>query len=212
VNSAFPTAKSLEIWPRNSSQGLGKKHARQGRGLPVLAAVASLLLACASAAQAPPTSEHAVKAAFLYHFAQFIEWPAKALKDSNSPLTYCTIGDDPFHGALDAALLGKTIGARSIRVLHLKQPHEIPGCQVLFVGTVEKKTLPGIFSVAKTDSILTVGESEHFVQEGGMIGFLLEENKIRFEVNLNAAQSAQLKISSRLLTLAKNVISGQRGT
>jgi hypothetical protein len=179
---------------------------------PFLPIMSSLILACASVAQAPAISEHAVKAAFLYHFAQFVEWPQEAFKDAYSPLTYCTMGEDPFHGSLDASLQGKTIGARSVRVLHLKQAREIPGCHILFVGATEKRFLPGIFSIAKMNSILTVGESEHFVQEGGMIGFLLEENKIRFEVNLEAAQNAQLKISSKLLALAKSVISGQRGT
>ena len=172
----------------------------------------SLFLVCASVAQAPATGEYAVKAAFLYHFAQFVEWPEWAFKDAGTPLTYCTIGDDPFHGLLDAALQGKTVGARAVRVLHLKQPQEIPGCHILFLGATEKKLPPAVFSIAKINSILTVGESERFVQEGGMIGFLLEENKIRFEINLQPAQDAQLRISSRLLTLAKSVIGGERGT
>jgi hypothetical protein len=165
-----------------------------------------------ASAQTNPSSEYQVKAAFLFHFAQFVEWPEETLKDASSPLTYCTIGEDPFHGSLDAALNGKTIGARSFRVLHFKQPQEVQGCQVLFVGTAERKFLPSILASVKGNSVLTVGESEHFVQEGGMIGFCLEENKIRFEINLEAAQKANLRISSRLLALAKSVIGGQRGT
>jgi hypothetical protein len=156
--------------------------------------------------------EYAVKAAFLFHFAQFVEWPDETFKDANSPMTYCTVGNDPFQGSLDTILGGKTIGARSFRVLHFKQPHEIQGCQVLFIGAEEKKPLPEILAKAKANSVLTVGESEHFVQDGGMIGFVLEENKIRFAVNLEAAQKAKLKISSRLLALAKSVIGGERGT
>jgi hypothetical protein len=156
--------------------------------------------------------EYDVKAAFLFHFAQLVEWPEETFKDPTSPLTYCTIGDDPFHGSLDAALNGKTIGARSLRVLHLKQPQEIQGCHVLFIGAGEKKRLPAILLSAKGNAVLTVGESEHFLQEGGMIGFLLEENKIGFEINLEAAQNAKLRVSSRLLAVAKNVIGGQRGT
>jgi hypothetical protein len=109
-------------------------------------------------------------------------------------------------------LSGKAIGARSLRVLHFKQPQDIRGCQVLFIGAEEKKFLPAILAGVKGNSVLTVGESEHFVQDGGMIGFLLEENKIRFEINLEAAEHAKLKVSSRLLALAKTVIGGQRGT
>jgi hypothetical protein len=163
-------------------------------------------------AQSNPLSEYQIKAAFLFHFGQFVEWPRDALKDADSPLTYCTIGEDPFHGSLDAALSGKTIGARVLRVQHFRQPQEIQGCQVLFVGAGEKKLIPAILAGVKGDSVLTVGESEHFVQDGGMIGFFLEENKIRFEINLEAAQKAKFRISSRLLALAKSVIGGQRGT
>jgi YfiR/HmsC-like len=174
----------------------------------VLAALAGVRSA---STQTDLSSEYQAKAAFLFHFAQFVEWPEETFRDAGSPLTYCTIGNDPFHGSLDVALGGKMIGARSFRVLHFKQPQETQGCQVLFIGAGEKKILAEILAKALTNSILTVGESEHFAQEGGVIGFVLEENKIRFEINLESAQKAKLKISSRLLALAKNVIGGQRG-
>lgn len=156
--------------------------------------------------------EYSIKAAFLFHFAQFVEWPEASFKDANSPLTYCTIGDDPFHGSLDAALSGKSLETRAFRVLHFKQPQEIKGCQVLFLGTDQKKMNAAVLTSLQRSAVLTVGETEHFVQEGGMIGFVMEENKIRFEINLEAAQKANLKISSRLLALAKSVLGGQRGT
>jgi len=178
----------------------------------IFVALAALSGVTFASAQTNSSSEYQVKAAFLFHFAQFVEWPEETFASANSPLTYCTIGEDPFHGSLDAALNGKTIGARSFRVMHFKQPQEIQGCQVLFIGAKEKKLAAAILGNAKGNSVLTVGESEHFVQDGGMIGFLLEENKIRFEVNLEAAQKANLKISSRLLALAKSVLGGQRGT
>lgn len=163
-------------------------------------------------AQSNALGEYQIKAAFLFHFGQFVEWPREALKDADSPLTYCTIGEDPFHGSLEVALSGKTIGARVLRVQHFRKPQEIQGCQVLFIGAGERKLLPAILAGVKGDSVLTVGESEHFVQDGGMIGFCLEENKIRFEINLEAAQKAKFRISSRLLALAQSVIGGQRGT
>lgn len=129
-----------------------------------------------------------------------------------SPLTYCTIGEDPFHGALDASLNGKTIGTRPLRVQHLKETEEIQSCQVLFIGTTEKKLIPATLASLKSDPVLIVGESEHFAQDGGMIGFCLEDNKVRFEINLNATQRAKLKISARLLALAKTVIGSSKGT
>jgi hypothetical protein len=163
-------------------------------------------------AQTPATGEYEVKAAFLFHFAQFVEWPEAAFQSANTPLTYCTITEDPFHGSLDAALRGKMIGARTFRVEHIKLPQDIQGCQILFIGAEERKLLPAILAGIKENSVLTVGESENFVQDGGMIGFLLDKNKIRFEINLGAAQKAKLRISSRLLALAKSVVGGQRGT
>ena len=152
-----------------------------------------------------------MKAAFLFHFAQFIEWPEEAFKDAGSPLTYCTLGEDPFHGALDTSLGGKTIGARPMRVLHFKPSQEVQGCQVLFLGAAEKQLIPATLASLKERPVLTVGESERFAANGGMIGFLVENNKIRFEVNLEAAERSKLKISSRLLSLAKTVIGGRRG-
>jgi hypothetical protein len=153
-----------------------------------------------------------VKTAFLFHFAQFVDWPTEAFVDESSPLVYCTVGEDPFRGALDARLNGKTIGARRLRVQHFKETSEIQGCQVLFLGAMEKKRLAETLTTLKGAPVLTVGESDHFAQDGGMIGFCLEDNKVRFEINLNAATQANLKISARLLTLAKTVIGNPKGT
>jgi hypothetical protein len=178
----------------------------------VLGAIVALDSGRPVSAQSNALGEYQIKAAFLFHFGQFVEWPPEALKDADSPLTYCTIGEDPFHGSLEVALSGKTIGARVLRVQHFRKPQEIQGCQVLFIGAGERKLLPAILAGVKGDSVLTVGESEHFVQDGGMIGFCLEENKIRFEINLEVAQKAKFRISSRLLALAQSVIGGQRGT
>lgn len=162
--------------------------------------------------QSNPTGEYQVKAAFLFYFSGFVDWPEGTFKDASSPLTYCTIGEDPFRGALDASLSGKTVGTRALRVQHVTQSQEIQGCQILFIGAAGKRLLPATLASLKENSVLTVGESEHFVQDGGMIGFLLEENKIRFEINLEAAEHAKLTMSSRLLALAKTVIGGHRGT
>ena len=162
--------------------------------------------------QGSASSEHEVKAAFLFHFSQFVDWPEGTFKEANSPIVYCTIGEDPFHGALDASLSGKAVGERALRVQHFKQVEEIRGCQILFIGESEQKRMASLATKLQGNPVLTVGESEHFIQEGGMIGFLLEENKIRFEINLDAAEHAKLKLSSRLLGLAKRVIGGRRGS
>jgi YfiR/HmsC-like len=177
----------------------------------LLAALVCLAAARFAAGQAGGSSEYQVKAAFLFHFAQFVDWPPETFKDAGSPLTYCTIGEDPFSGALDQSLSGKTIGTRPLRIQHLKPAQATQNCQVLFIGASETRKFSEIMASASGRPILTVGETEHFAADGGVIGFCVEANKIRFEVNLEAAEKANLKISARLLALAKTVIGNPKG-
>lgn len=179
-------------------------------GMNVLLALGLLSLQAVALAQNGGNSEYQVKAAFLFHFAQFVEWPPQAFKSDASPLTYCTIGEDPFQGALDASLSGKMIGTRPIRVEHLKEAQDMRECHIVFIGPMEKKRISSVLAVLKGAPVLTVGDSEHFVNEGGVIGFCLEAKKVRFEINLDVATEAQLKISAKLLTLAKTVIGDPR--
>jgi YfiR/HmsC-like len=200
-------------WNRGSGKCRGRMWRRRPRLL--LAALAGLLTigsARWAEGQANVSGEYQVKAAFLFHFAQFVEWPPEAFKDAASPLTYCTAGEDPFHGALEASFNGKMIGDRPVRVVHFRQPQDIQGCQIVFLGTPEKKFISATLENLRGNPVLTVGESENFVKGGGIIGFFLEDNKVRFDINLDAAERAKLKISARLLTLAKTVIGGPKGT
>jgi YfiR/HmsC-like len=187
---------------------------RQPSRLAVTTFAALLFVAGARwvSAQGDASSEYQVKAAFLFHFAQFVDWPSEAFKDAGAPLTYCMAGGDPFRGALDASLNEKVIDGRPVRVLHFREAQEIQGCQVLFIGIADKKFISATLANLKGRPVLTVGESEHFVQEEGMIGFVLEDNKVRFEINLTATEHAKLKISARLLSLAKTVIGSPKGT
>ena len=154
--------------------------------------------------------EYPVKAAFLFHFAQFVEWPSSAFSAEDAALLYCIVGDDPFNGALETALDGKFIGRHPLRVEHFQQVQEARGCQVMFISS-SKKPVPELLSALNGSPVLTVGDSEEFAEQGGMIGFLLEEKKVRFVINVAAAEHAKLKISSRLLALAKTVIGGPKG-
>jgi hypothetical protein len=200
---------------RNPGCGIRQGAARRLRSGLATAALAGLLTVGGAqwvSAQANATSEYQVKAAFLYHFAQFVDWPPETFKGAGSPITYCTIGEDPFQGALDASLNGKVIGGRGVRVQHFKKTEVVQGCQVLFLGTAEKKFISATLASLKSSPVLTVGESEDFVQAGGMIGFFLEDNKVRFDINLDAAERGKLKISARLLLLAKIVVGGPKGT
>ena len=195
---------------KSSTRRRGENKARRRLRILLLATWGCAVLAGSTPAQANPASEYAVKAAFLYHFAQFVEWPEGAFKDANSPLTYCTFGADPFRGSLDDSLRGKTIGERGIRVQHLRQAEGIQDCQVLFIGGAEsKRAAAGILANVKGSAILTVGESQAFAEDGGMIEFCMEGNKIRFNINLATVSAAKLKMSARLLTLAKTVLGTQ---
>ena len=181
------------------------------RRLATLVAVAALATVCLAipglaGEQAAANQEYQIKAAFLFHFAQFVEWPAGAFKDGNGALTYCTVGEDSFRGALDDSLRAKVIGEHGVRVQHLKQSDAVHDCQVLFIGAAQSKNAASILASVKGEPVLTVGETPHFAEDGGMIGFCLEGNKIRFEINAAAVSAAKLKMSARLLTLAKTVI------
>jgi YfiR/HmsC-like len=160
----------------NRGRFRGPSRNRPGGLSLILAAVLPGLLMTARA-ESSANGEYEVKAAFLFHFAQFVEWPPDAFQNPTSPLIYCTIGEDPFHGGLDESLRGKSVGARTIEVRHVKQPQEVHGCQILFIAAGEKKRAGDVMATTVGHPILTVGENEGFVQSGGMIGFCLEENK-----------------------------------
>jgi hypothetical protein len=166
----------------------------------------ALVFACLSTAdaQALAVDEYQVKAAFLYNFAKFVEWPAEAFKNAQDPITICVLGRDPFAGALDKAVSGKLVDGRPF-VVRL-QPDAVPvaGCQMAFVSASERK-FHAIVSDLKMRGTLTVGEIEGFAEDGGMINFRLEEGRVRIDINPGAAQQQHLRISSKLLSLARIV-------
>jgi YfiR/HmsC-like len=178
------------------------------RSLAFLAVLLSLLLAGAGQPGRAQTAaeEYRVKAAFIFHFAQLVDWPADTPIDTENSLFLCTLGEDPFQGALEGSVAGKPIGNRVIRIRHLAQAQDLQSCQILFIGKAQSKRIPALVTALHHAPVLTVGETAGFVGAGGMIGFLLEDNKVRFGINLAAAESARLKIGSRLLMLAQTVV------
>jgi hypothetical protein len=155
--------------------------------------------------------EYRVKAAFIFHFAQLVEWPAERATGADNSLVLCTLGEDPFQGLLEGTVAGKAVGNRILRVRHLGQPQDMQACQIVFLGRAQSKQIPTLVSALHQAPVLTVGETAGFLDAGGMIDFLLEDNKVRFEVNLDAAESADLKIGSRLLVLAERVVGEGHG-
>lgn len=180
-----------------------------GNSLALKIVVGCLLAVCflgplSSTVRAQSSSEYQVKAAFLYNFAKFVDWPAEAFAGSNGKLVIGVIGDDPFGGALDQAINGKTVNGRSLVVHRLKWGQDLRSCHVLYISSSERTRLRQIVESLRGASVLTVGEMGQFNQQGGIINFILEANKVRFEINSRGADQARLRISSKLLSLAKN--------
>ena len=153
-------------------------------------------------AEAQRPSEHQVRAAFLFNFPNFVEWPADILTDSSMTLTIGILGKDSF-GNVFAPFIEKTVKGRRVRLERSNRLQELPFCHVLYICESEKKYLPQILEQFRGRSVLTVGASEGFAQAGVMINFVLEKNKVRFEINVDAAESAGLKLSAKLLKLAR---------
>jgi hypothetical protein len=153
---------------------------------------------------AAANSEYQVKAAFLYNFMKFVEWPGDGLNNPGT-LTLGILGKDPFGDALDE-VRGKTAKGRRVVVLHLHQPEEAKECDLLFVCASEKGRLSQILKVVQNARILTVADQEGFCQAGGMINLVFVKNRVGFEVNVGAASRVRLRISSQLLKLAHLVL------
>ena len=135
-----------------------------------------------------------------------VKWPPTAFADANSPLTIGILGDNPFGGDLEAIIRDKTINNRTIAIKLMRSLAEATNCQVLFISPSAKSKIPEMISSLGSASVLTVGETDRFAESGGMINFVKEGNKIRFEINEAAAKRAGLKISSKLLSLASRTI------
>ena len=146
--------------------------------------------------------EYDVKAAFLYHFVQFVEWPADTSSSDTTPFIYGILGDDPFGVSLEDIISSKTIHGRPLTLKRFRSLDELEFCHVLFIGSSESERLQQILDTLQPWHVLTVGETEQFAHKGGIINFVIEDKKVRFEINVEAANQAALKINSKLLRLA----------
>lgn len=163
--------------------------------------VASLTSASSNEATAQAVNEYQVKAAFILNFAKFVEWPGDAFGDGGV-IVVGVVGDDPFGGALDR-LNGTTANGRRLRIKRLRRDDNLRACQILFISNSEERHLGKIMESIRGTSVLTVGEMPQFNRAGGMIRFVIQNNKLRFEINAAAAGQTRLRISSKLLALSK---------
>ena len=178
-------------------------------GLPrLLAAIAiawGFLAVPVAHAQRPKPTDYEVKAAYLYNFGRFIEWPAKVTSANTNPFTICVLGEDPFGTVLDATLAGEMIGNQAVIARRISSSQMSDDCRILFISSSEAKRLNNIIDALDRSAILTVSEIPQFSHRRGMIQFVMEGNRIRFEVNLTATQHAGLTLSSELLKVATAV-------
>ena len=163
------------------------------------------LLGLAESASAQVAAEYDVKAAFLYNFAKFAEWPANAFNAPGTPMTLCIVGKDPFGDTLDSLVRGETLQGRPLIVHRTNDLLEVRDCHIVFLSRTEQARQDEVLATARGAGILTVGEGDSFLRDGGIIRFVLEANRVRFEINLDAAERNGIKLSSKLLRLARSV-------
>jgi hypothetical protein len=157
-----------------------------------------------AAAQGSP-EEYQVKAAFLFHFAQLVEWPVGALNASDQSINLCIFDDEPRRKELQNTIEGKPVGTRALHVRVIDQRQNIQGCNILFLSRDEGRRQAAVLNSVRDLPVLTVGETDDFLSDGGMIHFHLDGDKIRFDINANGTDASHLRISSRLLLLATSV-------
>ena len=173
--------------------------------LPILLAGVTL-----NAQNTSGSSEYLIKAGFIYNFANLVQWPSTSFAQPDSPIVIVILGEDHFGATLDHALEGKKVNARPFVIKRARSVSELQRalgpqkeCQILYVSSSEMSHLSEAIQMLRGVPVLTIGETPGFAKNGGIINLILEDNKVRFEVNVQAAKEADLNISSRLLALAR---------
>jgi hypothetical protein len=153
--------------------------------------------------------EYQLKAVFLYHFAQFTEWPTNAFAESNSPIVIGILGDDPFDRTLDDIIRGEKVQGRALEVRRYQRAEEIQTCHILFISESESRRLEQHLNSLKGKPVLTVSDVENAAYRGVMVRMITESNKIRLRVNLDSLTASNLVLSSKLLRAAEVVTQNQ---
>ena len=160
-----------------------------------------ILLGLGKNAVAGEFDEYAIKAAYLYNFAKFVEWPTASFAHAEAPLTICVAGNSPFGSALES-LAGKRVATHPVEVRYLPTSTRIEQCHIAFLSRTEQWRFKPLLAQVSGRPVLTVSDISDFAQGGGMIGLVEAEQRIHFNINLDAARQADLKLSSQLLKLA----------
>jgi len=159
----------------------------------------------------PPLFEQEVKASFVYTVAKFVDWPDEAFGAPAAPMVFAILGDDLLGDALQRIVEGKSVNGHPVTVVRAAGFEDLAGCHVLFLGRSESLRLREILGHLQGANILTVSEAERFALSGGVMGLILDQNMVRFEVNVDAASRSRLEISSKILRLGKVIRDRKRG-
>jgi len=176
------------------------------RGLGIALGLAMLLAGAAPSAMAAggPESDQ-LKAAYLFNFAKFVAWPDDRFDSEGAALIFCMVGEDPLNGALGKITSGRSVQGRQIEIRNFASPEDAKTCHILFLDKGITAESTDVLKRYDGVGVLTVGESEGFAAQGGVANFFIDGKRVRFEINKQAAQDQRLKISSRLLKLARIV-------
>ena len=174
-------------------------------GFFVAACLAAVLVCRIASAQSEPNelSEYQVKAAFLFNFTKFVEWPEGSFEDPQAPIVVGIIGDDPFGDDLGRIIAGQKVQGRSLVIRRERWGDDLRRCHVLFISASEHERSARILGSVQSAGVLTVSDTEGFAEAGGVIEFVIEQNRVRFIVNLDAATQGRLRMSAKLLALAR---------
>jgi hypothetical protein len=169
----------------------------------IIVVLALTVVSVQAGADGTPVGEYQLKAVFLFNFSKFVEWPPQAFADPRDPFAICVLGDNPFGAVLDDAVRGKTVADRPIVIRLVSSGDQARTCHILFVSASERKRMHGLLEALRNCSVLTVGDTEDFVANGGIVRFKMKDARVRIEIDSDAAGRANLRISSRLLSLAE---------
>jgi hypothetical protein len=157
-------------------------------------------------AEEPSLPEYQVKALFVFNFAKYVDWPQTAFANDSAPITIGLLGENKLRAHLEKVVEGKTIAGRKVLVRQIEKDEDCAACQILFVSASEKRRTGEILDQGKDRPVLTVGETERFAEQGGMIGFIKKDGKVRLQINLEAARRAKLQLNSKLLSVADTIM------
>jgi uncharacterized protein DUF4154 len=188
---------------------LRRRFALRTAGGFLFALAAGVLFGAIGMAQSDQPSEYEVKAAFLFNFTKFVEWPDGSFNDPHAPIVIGIIGDDPFGESLIRIVAGQKAQGRAIVIIRYRRGDDLRRCHILFISASERQHSTQILASLRDASVLTVSDIDGFAEAGGAMQFVMQESRVRFVVNLDAATQSKLRVSAKLLVLARVINHGE---